>query len=241
MALKHYLDRRFYPRTQDSWDDKAFREYILGHLSPDMTVLDLGAGAGMVAEMNFRGKVKRMCGLDPDPRVIDNPYLDEAREGFGEKIPWPEASFDLVFADNVLEHLASPERVFAEIARVLKPGGSFLFKTPNRRHYMPLIARFTPLAFHRFVNRLRGRPSEDTFPTHYRANRPRDIDADASHVGLYAVEYRLMEDRPEYLRLTAITYPVGILYERIVNASDALNGFRIVLMGRLVKPTSKRS
>ena len=62
-----------------------------------------------------------------------------------------------------MEHLEDPETVFGEINRVLKPGGIFLFKTPNRRHYMPLIAQLTPYRFHQFINKLRGRDSEDTF------------------------------------------------------------------------------
>jgi hypothetical protein len=58
---------------------------------------------------------------------------------------------------------------------VLKPTGILLFKTPNALHYMPLIARMTPHGFHRFVNKLRGRATIDTFPTRYRVNTPWQI------------------------------------------------------------------
>ena len=53
---------------------------------------------------------------------FQQPYLDEGRDGVGESIPYPDASFDLVFADNVLDHLPDPARVFAEVARVLRGG-----------------------------------------------------------------------------------------------------------------------
>jgi ubiquinone/menaquinone biosynthesis C-methylase UbiE len=90
--------------------------------------------------MNFRGLVARVCGIDPDPRVGANPYLDEGKVAVGEDIPYPDTNFDIVFADNVLEHLQNPSLVFQEVARILKPGGLFLVKTPNKLHYMPLMA-----------------------------------------------------------------------------------------------------
>ena len=116
-----------------------------------------------------------VCGVDLDPRVVDNPMLDEGRIANADGIPYEDARFDVVFSDNVLEHLDEPLQVFLEVARVLKPGGVFLFKTPNLWHYMPTIARLTPHWFHQYVNRLRGRAEVDTFPTRYRANCLRDI------------------------------------------------------------------
>ena len=43
-------------------------------------------------------------------------------------------------------------------SNALKPGGCFFGKTPNRNHYMPLAARLTPLSFHKWFNKKRGRP-----------------------------------------------------------------------------------
>ncbi|MEY6432338.1 PIN domain-containing protein [Thioalkalicoccus limnaeus] len=54
---------------------------------------------------------RHLCGIDPDPRVVDKPYLDEGRVGVGEAIPDPE------FADNASVHLPDPAPVFAEVAR----------------------------------------------------------------------------------------------------------------------------
>ena len=98
--------------------------------------------------------------------------LDEGKLSDAGRIPYPDATFDVAFADNVMEHLADPMAVLGEVCRVLRPGGVFLFKTPNKTHYMPMIARITPHGFHRFVNRLRGRAEEDTFPTLGRLGYP---------------------------------------------------------------------
>jgi SAM-dependent methyltransferase len=235
MSLVAWLDERFYPRVKNSWDNTMFREYVLLRVKPGHTILDLGAGAGSLPQMNFRGLVKKVCGVDPEESVIKNPYLDEGKVGFGEHIPWQDATFDLVVSGNVLEHLENPSDVFKEIARVLKPDGQFLFKTPNRRHYMPLIARITPLWFHKFYNGLRGRAHEDTFPTVYKANRPSDILVAMAATGLRADEIRLIESRPEYLRLSALTYLFGIVYERLVNSSQAFSQFRVIIIGSFVK------
>ncbi len=236
MSLVAWLDRRLYPRFERNWDDRLFRERILARLGPTTELLDLGAGAGIVPAMDFRGRAGRVCGVDPDPRVAENPYLDEGRVGVGEAIPYPDQSFDLVFADNVLEHLERPDLVFAEVARVLKPGGRFLAKTPNAWHYMPLIARLTPHGFHQWVNRWRGRAEVDIFPTRYRANTPGTLERLAAGAGLVVTRCELIEGRPEYLRMTAPTYVLGWAYERLVNAVPSLAPLRILLVAELTKP-----
>jgi ubiquinone/menaquinone biosynthesis C-methylase UbiE len=116
-----WMDQRLYPAYENNWDNRMFRQEILRLLNRNSHVLDLGAGAGIVEQMNFRGKAARICGVDPDERVLSNPYLDDARVGVSEQIPYPDRSFDLVFANNVLEHLPDPKRTFKEVARLFLP------------------------------------------------------------------------------------------------------------------------
>lgn len=231
-----WLDKALYPRYAANWDDERLRMAILGRLRPDMVILDIGAGAGHVTQMNFRGLASRVVGIDPDPRVRENRFLDEAHQGLADRLPFADESFDLVLSDNVLEHLEEPDRVFSEIARVLKPGGYFLAKTPNRTHYMTVIARLTPVGFHRLINRLRGRPVTETFPTRYRVNSPIAVRRASDRCGLRVASITLIEGRPEYLRFNPLTYIVGWLYERIVNSTEMLANFRILLLIELQKP-----
>ena len=233
--LTKWMDRALYPRYEKNWDDELFRAEILSRLSPEMVILDLGAGAGIVEQMNFRGLASTVHGVDLDPRVVDNPFLDEGRISDAGEIPYPDAMFDLVFSDNVFEHLDRPLDVFEEVARVLKPGGLFLFKTPNKWHYMPTIARLTPHGFHQFINRLRGRAEVDTFPTRYLANTAGDIKKLAKLSGYDVLSIQRIEGRPEYLRMTAATYSIGFLYERLVNTTRLLECFRVLLIGTLRK------
>jgi SAM-dependent methyltransferase len=234
-SLVRVIDATFYPDADRNWDDSLFRERILSSITTKSVVLDLGAGAGIVCQMNFKGLVARVCGVDLDPRVIDNSFLDEGRVADAGTIPYKDGVFDVVFADNVLEHLPCPVAVFIEIRRVLKPGGIFLFKTPNKWHYMPLIARLTPHRFHQWVNRLRGRAVADTFPTMYLANTTGKVKRLARESGLEIVNIQRVEGRPEYLRMTWLTYVVGLCYERLVNSTNLLSPFRVLLIGQLRK------
>jgi len=236
-SFTQWIDRKFYPSHSRNWDDKLFRERILSHLNgTPKDILDLGAGAGIIEDMNFREQANSVTGIDPDERVRENPYLDEGIVGLGDNLPFADNRFDIVFSDNVLEHLPDPAKVFAEIARVTKPGGVFLGKTPNQTHYMPIIASLTPHWFHQWMNKKRGRDEVDTFPTIYLANSPRKIKQLARQSGLEVTDISLIEGRPEYMRFTLMTYVLGMLYERLVNVTSLLSGFRILLVIELRKP-----
>lgn len=231
-ALTTWLDARLYPGIASNWDDELFRTAVLKHLGPTTHLLDFGAGRGNVEQMNFKGIAGLVVGLDPEPAVFDNPFLDRAElfDIRANRIPLPDASFDVVIADNVLEHVGDPLATFKEIHRVLKPGGRFLAKTPNRWHYMPLIARLTPTWFHRYYNRLRGRETIDTFPTLYRCNTDRAVRQVARACGFMVRRMEFIEGRPEYLRLFALSYLLGFLYERTVNSATWLAHCRSVMM-----------
>jgi ubiquinone/menaquinone biosynthesis C-methylase UbiE len=64
-------------------------------------------------------------GLDPE-RIIG---------ATGESLPFPDASFDIVYSSNVLEHTQQPVRVLSEAVRVLRPGGTLHFEMPNFLSY----------------------------------------------------------------------------------------------------------
>lgn len=234
---KEFFDVRWYPSFSDNWDDHLFRSAILGHLGQYYTLLDLGAGAGIVEAMNFKNECREVVGVDLDPRVTSNPFLHKGIEADASNLPLPDAYFDVVIADNVMEHIDDPEKTLTEIARVLKPGGSFFFKTPNKYHYMPVIANMTPHWFHAWVNGVRGRDAVDTFPTRYKLNSKRSVKRLSQKVGFEVKTVTLIEGRPEYLRFSSVTYLIGMLYERVVNSSKIFESLRILMIVELVKPS----
>lgn len=98
--------------------------------------------------------------------------------GVLQRLPFRDASFELVTSNMVFEHLDDPERSVAELARVTVPGGRILVHTVNGRHYLAWIARATPHRFHEWVvSRIEGRLAKDVYPTRYRANSVARLDA----------------------------------------------------------------
>jgi SAM-dependent methyltransferase len=141
----------------------------------------------------------------------------------------------MIISDNVWEHVSNPTEFLSEAKRVLKKGGLYFAKTPNKYHYMTLIAMNTPHWFHEFYNSLRGRSHEDTFPTHYKLNSRFDIDKWAEKVGFEVTFFETYEGRPEYLKISSILYLFGVIYERVVNWSKFFEKFRVVSVVALRK------
>lgn len=238
-SIARWIDRVFYPNHGDRWDESLFREMILSRLEPEHKVLDLGAGRGRVVEMHFQGQCAFIAGVDPDAGVMSNPHVDEAKqlEAPDFKIPYDDETFDIVFSDSVLEHVTDPAGFFSEVSRVLKPGGRFLAKTPNKYHYVTTIARLTPHWFHEMVNKWRGRQHEDTFPTVYLCNTRRQFLKLAENRSLQLERFQIVEGRPEYLRSNALSYLPGIAYERLVNCCSLMEAFRCVILAEMSKPS----
>lgn len=238
--MTKWMDRTFYPNHQDKWDVKLLRERVLQRLGPEVDLLDLGAGRGANEDLNFKGHCRMVAGVDVDDAVLTNPYLDEAKlqtvPDF--KIPYPDNRFDVVFCHSVVEHVEDADAFFTEACRVLKPNGIFLAKTPNKRHYVAVLASLTPTWFHDFYNRLLGRGEGDTFPTTYVCNTPGQMDQVSTRCGFEVVAVDVIEGRPEYLRISFPTYLVGLAYERTVNFTNLFRRIRCVLIGEFRKPAA---
>lgn len=235
-SLTGWLDRSFYPGAVRNWDDLRFAELVRSRLSVDFRILDFGAGRGKTDVLDFRGSASEIVGVDVDSDILENPYLHEKHVVDPQApLPLEDGSLDLIYSCNVLEHVQEPAATFQEIERVLKPGGIFLAKTTNRRHYVPLAASLTPLWFHKRFNRLRGRDDSDTFPTVYQCNSRGQIKSAIAGTGLELVSIDFWEWRPEYLRINPVTYLTGIIYEKLVNSCRLFEPCRAVMVVELKK------
>lgn len=93
----------------------------------DGIALDVCCGSGVVGA-SFKGKIKKVIGLDLTPEMINlaRTRLDEVHQGNVYNIPFPADTFDLVCNREVLHLLPFPEKPVSEIFRVLKPGAQFI-------------------------------------------------------------------------------------------------------------------
>lgn len=114
--------------------------YLLPHLKPDHHILDLGCGPGTItvdlavtslspaghitgvetAAAAESGVLKQAADLAAARNVSDRVSFVE---GDGNKLPFPDATFDVVFCHQVLQHVGDPVGVLKEMARVAKKGG----------------------------------------------------------------------------------------------------------------------
>lgn len=128
----------------------TFRRHVAAYravatlLPADSPVLDLGCGVGhSFAELAPRETV----GVDLDPGALAG-QARETHVADMRALPLAGGRFASVVSIQSLEHVPDPERVLAEVVRVLAPGGTAVFVTPNR------------LTF--------GRPDEIVDPFHFR-------------------------------------------------------------------------
>jgi ubiquinone/menaquinone biosynthesis C-methylase UbiE len=96
----------------------------------DERALDVGTGAGALA-LALAPLVREVVGLDPVPELLELareralPNTDFV-EGDGTALPFPDGDFDLTGTHRTLHHVARPDRVVAELARVTRGGGHVL-------------------------------------------------------------------------------------------------------------------
>ena len=105
--------------------------YLLPRLARDAQILDVGCGPGTIsADLADRVPEGSVTGIDAAPGIIE-----QAREAIGERrnlsfttgdvyaLDFPDDTFDVVHAHQVLQHLGEPVRALREMARVARPGG----------------------------------------------------------------------------------------------------------------------
>ena len=127
-------------------------------------VLDLGCAGGFMAEaIAKRGAA--VTGIDPASEAIGAARRHASEGGFminydvgvGEALPYEDGAFDAVVCVDVLEHVEELDKVLAEVARVLRPGGLFLFDTINRNP----VARLATITMAEDVLRLLPKGTHD--------------------------------------------------------------------------------
>lgn len=163
MSNEKEKSRITFDKQAETYDtDAGFRHarrmysVLLNKLSniPYHSALDIGCGTGEMLRLILeQDGSKQLTGLDLSERMLD---IAKAKltppggvvlvQGDSEHLPFQDNSFDLVYCNSSFHHYPAPDRVLAEIRRVLKSGGTFVMGDPWRpfgwRNMINLYLRF---------------------------------------------------------------------------------------------------
>jgi 2-polyprenyl-3-methyl-5-hydroxy-6-metoxy-1,4-benzoquinol methylase len=194
---------------------RVYLEQLKGLLTPGCDWLDLGCGHQILPgwvqadEPKLIEPCRSVTGIDLDLPSLRQNQIFAGRVALAnlEQIPFAAESFDVVTANMVVEHLGHPLQVLSEVRRVLRPGGRFLFNTPNRQAPALRVAAHTPEALKKpIVWFLERRAGEDVFPTFYRMNTADDIAALTKQAGFRIQHTEQINSRA----VTAVLGPLAL-------------------------------
>jgi len=112
------------------------------------SVLDVGCGAGVDLARFARGGAA-VTGVDLAASAVELARANFAQQGLqgafevadGERLPFADNCFDLVYAHGVVQYTPDPQRLVDECRRVLKPGSEAVFQVYNRRSWLNALSK----------------------------------------------------------------------------------------------------
>lgn len=186
-ALQQMFELRYGQKDRLGWGPKLRLDY--GYYTPDdvyealvagivthgVRWLDVGCGRelfpnnlGLAETLSKR--CARLVGVDPDPTLLENPWVHEKVAGGIDDYDG-KGAFDVVTLRMVAEHIADPVACVRSLHRALSPGGIAVVFTVFAGSPMPLLTRLAPMNLRHVVKSwLWGTQPKDTFPTCFRMN-----------------------------------------------------------------------
>lgn len=152
-------------------------------------VLDAGCGR-RTRLAHYKERIVHLVGIDLDESAgQSNSALDSfVRADLCARLPFEDASFDLVYSNFAIEHLPVPLAAFRELRRVLRPGGNLVLLTSNHANPYVWAAGLLPQSLRIAVKRAGPAAAErDIFPALYRANTPGRLAALLTEAGFRPV------------------------------------------------------
>ena len=129
-----------------------------------------------------------------------------------QRIPFDDATFDVVAIRSVVEHLEYPAETFAELFRVTKPEGRILMNLSNKWDYVSVIARLSGGSKSNILKSV-VRTDMDDFPVFYRCNTRRAMEEVAGRAGFDVTEFMPLPSQPSYLSFFVPFYLAGVIYQ----------------------------
>jgi len=232
---------RFFPGEHSDAEDGYYRQLEV-RLAEAGSILDFGCGANTDLA-RYRTPQRQVWGVDfqRHPQLVHPDWfrlLDD-----NGRAPFAAGSFDVIASCWVLEHVKEPDLFLEEINRLLRPGGFFVAVSINTLHYVTVLSRLMGLLPHGLtkwlVQRLYGRPRQDTFPTWYRLNRAGQLQRLAAGPGLQVACFARYAN-PDYFSFSPLLRRGAIVLDWFLNRLHPSLG-RLYFVTTLHKPTGVES
>jgi ubiquinone/menaquinone biosynthesis C-methylase UbiE len=232
--MAEVLRARIYGATEHPYE--IFEKEVVGRVRPSSVLLDVGCGRSAPVLRKFQGVAGRLVGIDVVPFTESIPGI-ELLQGDLCQTGLPDCSVDVAMARSVMEHVVSPDAAYREMARVLKPGGSFTFLTANLWDYASLIALSVPNQLHPWiVKRTEGRDEADVFPTAYKNNTRAQIYRSAGRAGLVVDRFQYLTQYPNYFMFNGFLFLIAAAYERVISLVPGLQFLQGWILATIRKP-----
>lgn len=137
----------------DLWNEHLSRYAFAARLARHKRVLDIACGSGY-GSAELSAVARSVVGVDLAEDAVSLACRSYSRPNLSfhmasaEALPFPDASFDLVVAFEVIEHLPNWHTLLEEARRLLAPGGQFIVSTPNRLYYEETRREAGPNPYH---------------------------------------------------------------------------------------------
>lgn len=137
----------------DLYNEHFARYAFATRLARGRRVLDIACGTGY-GTAELASVARAAAGADVSEEAVSyaQQHYQAANLSFhtgpAEALPFPDQSFDLIVAFEVIEHLADARALLSEARRVMAPGGQFIVSTPNRLYYEQTRRESGPNPFH---------------------------------------------------------------------------------------------
>lgn len=207
---------------------------LIGRNALEKTLLDLGCGRGwymykdddsdeaIIKQLrNFRGRVKKVIGIDVDENAATNPALDEFHLMEIGK-PWPveNESIDICICDYVMEHVDDIPFFFSELKRIIKKGGIACLRTPNKWGYVAAASSLVPNSLHtKVLKKIQpARDEKDVFPVIYKCNTKKTFNRFFKQYGFEAHVFHY-EAEPNYLKFSYLSFAFGYYFHKLLPAA----------------------
>jgi SAM-dependent methyltransferase len=194
--------------------------FLARALHPSARALD--AGCGRTTRLGaYREQIAELVGVDLDAAAgAENGALDRfVVADLCAPLPFEDASFDLVYANFVVEHLSAPTAAFTEWRRLLRPDGALIVLTSNRANPLLAVASLLPRRLRVVLKRAgAGVVESDVIRTHYRANTPGRLTALLAQAGFAPIAVTYVATLHRYAERKPVLSSLARLLERLLPA-----------------------